>query len=1233
MKIKPLLKTHWLASQNPMTISLGGLKSVVFCPPAHVVDFEFGVPAEAAIEINLRTQLRQIEPSLEEHRDVMARSHTLSRDLFWTLFSGHDLISMKSPAQSLKDLANAIEFHYENGESFSLVGIFRKEGLPVFLNPQFYLQDRSCHWEKVLGDLAESLVRPLKVLSHQKKSEDFKRAWIVILEIIAWALQRKRQVGDLQVIWAEKEHGHAKRVGYAIQDVDFAKARLLAATVMAEPQIQKAARISLWQGSEKNPLPSLLQLHSVGLLFDDKMSVTDLSPDQNFYPEELTTLQQKASPCDWSLLYSNTFLHGEDLQGGLERLKNHIAAENIFLIHHETISQAQFKPRLKLIEDDGVLKMAIAFDLADTGLVHLNFPFSTFKLMAPFFGGLDCFFKIDRKDYASKQEKHRQNDLLILRHQGMALFCMLELINWKLGRALTSGAQLAKPASRESAEFDRQFSQLIQYFKASIPGLLGKSNESFDQMFSIEVKEYFLDFVEKLYGFIDDDQNFLFQNNRILEIKDVHEPVLQLLRFLILHFVEETGGKILMKSQSAVGDQFKQNLAAWTAPQVISQELERKGYSAYLMDIGVFNKYVIHLLFDLIDHGVQVEFNGVPFLSKENPFEFVFSVKAGDQKEDANWFDLHPQIFFNGTRISSEEVKLNFTPDQVGFIEYQGQIYRIDKKQVPTLKALQKFWQRIQGRKHKAERSSFGDKIFHLDKSIALELLILKAKGIQVEAEGEWKRIFEYFENGLGVEKIALSEKIQSSLLPHQLEGAQWLADLYELKLGAILADEMGLGKTFQVLAFLESLKLKKQLGRSLIVVPTSLVYNWLDERKKFAPDLPFSIFQSTYRDRLAVELADGSQPHILVTTYGLLNENREFFEAYQWNVVIFDEAQNLKNIMSVRSVSARKLAAKFKVCLTGTPMENNYLEFYSLCDLVVPGCLGEVDEFRKNYYNNEVRTESLRDLRLITKPLLLRRTKHQVKLNLPVKTIQQVVLPFNEQQKEIYKKMAMTFSRQVDDLIQQQGERKAQIAMFAALMRLRQICSDPAAVPGVQFDKKPVKVEHFLNSLQEHIENGESVIVFTQFLSTLSRIEAELKKEKVRFFTLQGRVPAKERLQLIDAFNTTTDPGVMLMTLKTGGVGLNLTKASVVYHLEPWWNPAVENQATDRAHRMGQTKDVKVFNLLIEGSLEERISELKVKKQNSFDRLFSNEEQIEEILTDNSNSLSREDFLFLLKS
>ncbi len=1232
MKIKPLLKTHWLASQNPMHISLDGLKSVIFTPPSQFVDFEFGLPDEAGVALPPRSQTLYTAAPREELQDVMSRSHTLSRDLFWTLFSGYDLMSMRTPVLALKELANSIELQYENGESFSLVSVFRKNGLPPFLNPQFYLQDRSCNWERVLSDSSEQMLRPLKVLTHQKKSEDFKKTWIVILEILAWSLQRKRQVGDLEVLWVDANPSDGQRLGFPIHDVEFLKSRPLAATVMAEPLIKKAARVTVWQGSEKNPEPSIVKFHSIGFLFDDKTAATDPAGSVPSYPEEIETLKLKAMPSKWNPLFSTTLLEPHEVQKSLERLKKNIPSENIYLVNHQVISGPLFRPHLKIRESEGAMQMAIAFKLADQQLVHLNFRASLSLMFQPFYGGLDSFFKIDRKDYASKQEQYRQNDLLLLRHQGMALFCLLEFVNWKLGRPLTSGESIEIPENRDAPEFDRQFDKVVKYFKNSIPGLLGKSNEGFEQLFSSEVKNFFMDFVEKLYGFVEDDQSFIFQGKQVFEIKKVHKQVLHFVRFLILHLVEESGGKVLMKSQSAIGDQFKAGLAAWTNPQIITEELYQKGYDPYWMDIGVYNKYIINLLFDLIDHEVDVEFNGVPFLSKDNPFEFVFSVASTEQKEDVNWFDLHPQIFFNGIRISSEEVKLNFTPNQIGFVEYQGQIYRIDKKQVPSLKALQKFWDRIKGQKNKVSRNSFGDKVYRLEKSIALELLMLKLQGVKVNAEGEWQRIFDYFENGLGVEKIVLPDLIKNSLLPHQYEGAQWLHDLYELKLGALLADEMGLGKTFQVLAFLESLKSQNKLGLNLIIVPTSLVYNWLDEKKKFSPDLPVTIFQSAEKEQLKVILGD-QQPHVVIATYGLLNENREFFESFNWNVLVFDEAQNLKNITSVRSVSARKLQAQFKVCLTGTPMENNYLEFYSLCDLVVPGCLGEVDQFRKNYYNSEVRTEALKELRLITRPLLLRRTKLQVNLNLPIKTVQQVVLPFSEPQKEIYKKMAMTFSRQVDDLIQQQGERKAQIAMFAALMRLRQICSDPAAVPGVIFEQRPVKVEHFMNSLQEHLENGESVIVFTQFLSTLNRIESELKKAKVNSYTLQGRVSSKERINLISAFDKSNVPSVMLMTLKTGGVGLNLTKASVVYHLEPWWNPAVENQATDRAHRMGQTKDVKVFNLLIEGSLEERISELKVKKQTSFDRLFSDEEKIDEIAAEGSSGLTRADFLFLLKS
>ncbi|MBX2993628.1 MAG: DEAD/DEAH box helicase [Bdellovibrionaceae bacterium] len=1227
MKLKPVIKPHWLASQNPMDADLLGLRRVVFTPPPSVLNTEFTKDPKARVDL-APPSLAQIVPIHdEESREVRIRSHSYSRELYWTLFSGHDLSSYKVHPTALSHLASSLEFHFEDGWVYSLVGIDRLQGIPHFLSPRYYLLDKSPNWARVLeGHLADDYMAPLKVLEYQKRQDEFRKTWFTVLEILAWAFQRQRQVGDLEVLWAEP--GEA-RAGYPLRDLEFLRARPVAVTVRADEESDNAARITMWEGLAKERTAGVLRLHAVGTFGDwQSAGASTITPSA----EEVETLGREAKgDWDWEPRFVNKESNPKDIAKTLERLKQTVGDERLHFVHRTGVSGANFKPVLRLREDEGTLHMAVRFDVALMNAQHVNFPASVQALLAPFLGGLDRFFNVDRKTAASNKVQFRTNDLLFLRHQGLTIFCLLELLNWRLGRPLTSGETIPYPEDPDAPEMDWQFERLAKYLKMSIPGLLGKPGAVFEDLLSGEARGYFTDFLEKMHQHLKDDHGLMFHGGLVGEIRGVQKQVLPLLRFLILHFVESTHGKILTRAQAPVGDNFKAAITPWTSPRAAVLASTAPNDEPLWVDVGLFSKSIVPMLFDLLDHGIEVEFNGAPFLNQDNPFEFIFSVQDSEQKEDSNWFDLHPQIFFNGKRISSEDVHFNFTPDQVGFIEYRGQMYRIDKKQIPTLKSLQRFWNRIRGDKEKIKRDSFGDRVYRIEKSQALELLMLRAQGVQVEGDGEWRRIYEYFDRGLGTDKIQLPEEMQTRLLPHQLEGAQWLHDLHELGLGAILADDMGLGKTFQVLAFLTSLQRRGKLKRSLIIVPTSLVYNWVDEKKKFAPDLPVKVFhsgeQAEMREALRVDPST-----VVLATYGLLSENVEFFESFEWNTVIFDEAQNLKNIMSVRSVSARKLKASFKACLTGTPMENHYLEFYSLCDLVVPGSLGDVDSFRKRYYNNEVRPEALRDLRLISKPLVLRRTKAQVKLSLPEKTVQKVLLPFGPQQRDIYKKMAMTFSRQVEDLIQSQGERKAQIAMFSALMRLRQICSDPAAIPGVQYDEKPVKVEHFLESLQEHFENGESVIVFTQFLSTLGRIESELKKQNVPAFVLQGRISAKERLRLIDEFQKHDGPAVMLMTLKTGGVGLNLTKASVVYHLEPWWNPAVENQATDRAHRMGQTKNVKVYNLLIEGSLEERIADLKIKKQGSFDRLFGDEERLEDAGLDNGSGLTREDFIYLLK-
>lgn len=1243
MKLKPLIKTHWLASQNPMMVSLAGLQRIVFTPPQAVLDFNLTTSGNPPVAIPSLSAVQIMKAEENELRDIATQRFSLSKDLFWFLFSGMDLSHQRGPSDALTALAQSLEFHFENGDCLSLVGLFRKSGVPPFLNPQFYLSDPSCNWSRALESRADDLMKFLKVSPQQKRNDDYKKTWILILEILAWSFQRQRQVGDLQVFWCQETKNKPfmiteERLAYSLDDLDFLNSLPLAVTMMSEVEENNTAQIRVWQGYELSPPENkTLRIHSVAALFEVQQYFTHplqklFSDTGSVSPLERETLLKNDPGYNWQPCFATRESGEAAIARSVLKLEHLVGADKIFFINHHIVPAADFKPHLKIREDDSTLSMAISFQIESLQLEYLNFPGTLQSSLAPFWGGLDHFFKFDRKDVASRHLQYRSHDLLFLRHQGLTLFCLFELMNWVLGRPLSSGENIEFVNDTASKEYDQQFEKVVHYLQSSVPALLGKALVPYSDLVSPKVKGLFTDFLEKLCQSLMQDRQLIFLNGRIVEIPQTRSQVLPLIRFLILHFIESSLGKFLTKSQAPLGEKFLSALPLWTEPVIISKLSALQKTNPLWMDIGRFDKYLISLLFELSDTGVDVELNGTPLLGHDNPFEFIFAVTESAQAEDTNWFDLHPQIFFNGTRVLPEEVKINFGQGDVGFIEYQGQLYRIDKKQMPSLKSLQKFWNKIKGKKEIQQRNSFGEKIYRLERSQALELLMLKAQGVDVQGEGEWKRIFDYFDQGLGTDRIALPENMLQKMLPHQLAGAQWLHDLYELKLGAILADEMGLGKTFQILSFLVSLETRQKLKKCLIVVPTSLVYNWLEEKKKFAPSLPFHVFQSNEKESLSQRLKSTEPPMVLITTYGLLNENPEFFQAQEWNVLAFDEAQNLKNITSLRSVSARKLSAQFKVSITGTPMENNYVEYFSICDLVVPGCLGDIDAFRKEYFNKPVSTESLKNLKLITKPLLLRRTKTQVELSLPEKTVQKVILPFGVQQKEIYMKMAMTFSKQVESLIKDQGERKAQIAMFSALMRLRQICSDPSAVPGVIYHEQPAKIEHFLNSLQDHLENQESVIVFTQFLSTLGRIEKELNLLKIPTFTLQGSVSSKERLRLISEFQNSAEPGVMLMTLKTGGVGLNLTKASVVYHLEPWWNPAVENQATDRAHRMGQTKNVKVYNLLMEGSLEERIADLKLKKQGSFDRLFGTEEQVQDVGFEGSSGLSKEDFFYLLK-
>jgi hypothetical protein len=606
---------------------------------------------------------------------------------------------------------------------------------------------------------------------------------------------------------------------------------------------------------------------------------------------------------------------------------------------------------------------------------------------------------------------------------------------------------------------------------------------------------------------------------------------------------------------------------------------------------------------------VRVMLNGKPVESIDpSLFRYEFTVANALSTNEAdhalnktiNWFDLHPQYFLNGKPIDLQRAQKLV---REGIVEYEGAFYLIDLKKLPSQKALDLFWSRLSNQKAlNSGRASFDGNTNReiYQRHHTLDLLALRRMGIPFVGPKEWEDICRYFD-ALSEPKpmLRLRDNLNDVLKHYQKNGIQWLWDLYHLKLGGILADDMGLGKTIQTLGFIDTLHLHKKYHRSLIVVPVSLAYNWMAESEKFTPNLKVVVFDP------AKDIHEDTD--VLVCTYGLFTLHGERLAQAGFHNIFFDEAQNLKNRETERFKAAEKFSAVFKVALTGTPMENHLGNLYAILTVVAPGTLGNYAEFARDYVkpNSLPTKESLEFLRAKVRPLILRRTKDQLLTELPEKTETQIKIDFTSKQKTIYKKTAMAFSENIAQIIAKDGERKSQLQMLTALLRLRQICSDPGGVPGIKYDEVPPKLECLFEMLTEIVEEGHSVILFTQFLKTFEQIQKIAISKGLPIMSLCGADSRAARVQTLRSFNEGPDAAILLMTLKTGGVGLNLTKASYVFHIEPWWNPAVENQATDRVHRMGQSKAVSVYRLIMKESVEEKVEILKTRKGLLFDQMF----------------------------
>lgn len=626
----------------------------------------------------------------------------------------------------------------------------------------------------------------------------------------------------------------------------------------------------------------------------------------------------------------------------------------------------------------------------------------------------------------------------------------------------------------------------------------------------------------------------------------------------------------------------------------------------------------------------------------DSDFDFEYLVNEDREKEN-DWFELNPKIFFKGEEITSDQIK-DFSANKI--TKFKNKYYVLSKDEIPGLEWLNYFWENLTGetdlKKKNKEQKNF---IQEVPPSKVLNILALKKSGAKIKGGKRWKKILSEFDriSKRNDAKDATSlhgdipENFIVPLKNYQRIGTQWMIDLYNIQLGGILADDMGLGKTVQTLAFLEILRLKNQLGQCLIIVPTSLIFNWIDEAKKFTPELIIERF-----DPKKI-IAENKAGVVYITSYGILHSQKDTLLKVKWNVCIFDESQNIKNIVSKRTAAARLLQSKVKLCLTGTPMENHFGEFFSMIDLVVPGALGDYKKFMMKYSFNSNKNEAqqasaLKDigfLKLKTAPLVMRRMKTEILSELPEKSESVIHLPFEDEQQKIYKDIAISWNNKIQTMIKDKSNNNDQLAKLTALLRLRQACSSPEIIPNIEYNSPSPKMVLLLNMIEELYEKRESILIFTNFVSTLEILKKHLEKSNIACLAISGKTSSKNREKILKTFSYDDEPYVLFMTLKTGGVGLNLTRASYVFHIEPWWNPASENQATDRTHRLGQTKKVQVYRFIMKNSVEEKIQLLKGRKMNAFNSLFLENENdsFKENLpvSFNKQGLDQADFEFLL--
>ncbi|HBF36918.1 MAG TPA: helicase SNF2 [Firmicutes bacterium] len=561
-----------------------------------------------------------------------------------------------------------------------------------------------------------------------------------------------------------------------------------------------------------------------------------------------------------------------------------------------------------------------------------------------------------------------------------------------------------------------------------------------------------------------------------------------------------------------------------------------------------------------------------------------------------NWFEFKISYNLGGKSYTHQEIlkMMRQTAEGAHYIQDGQQIFLVDDAIPDRLeKELPK-----KGPNQEQTQAELYNLMFYRQ--------LFQEQGIAIQGNAQYQQFESDIERQNLVEDCGVPESFNGALRPYQKEGFNWLRFLYKYKFNGILADDMGLGKTLQVLTLVKSLAIQKP---HLVVCPRSLIYNWAAEIDKFYPGTSYLVYHGVPEERAVMRTAFDKQ-EIIITTYDILARDSQFWQDCLFGYCILDEAQHIKNHLTVRAREVKRIRADHRLVMTGTPIENGLEELWSIFDFLMPGYLDSQPKFTARYVTPLRKAPGdqtgLNRLRQKVAPFILRRRKEEVLTELPEKitTIQNVYM--TKLQEDLYHTILSELKEEIIQTISSRGLASSHITVLAALTKLRQVCNHPKLIlPDSDPSVESGKLEALMELIYQATDAGHKIVIFSQFVKMLRLIEGKFQAEKIRYEYLDGST--RDRMERINRFNQTPEIPIFLISLKAGGLGINLTSADIVIHVDPWWNPMAENQATDRVHRMGQQNQVMVYKLITMGTVEEKILQLQQRKKSVFDAIIEN--------------------------